>query len=78
MKGPDFYEFFSKHTDHLSDGVHPDSEGYEMMRELWAKTMFDNVYSVKSAETTVPVSEKKGFPATLILTDRSTFPMLCL
>jgi len=45
VHGPDFYEFFSKNTNLLSDdGVHPSFDGYEAMRKLWAETMYENVY----------------------------------
>ncbi|WP_028521043.1 GDSL-type esterase/lipase family protein [Ruminococcus flavefaciens] len=69
VKGPDFYEFFSKHTDHLADGVHPDGDGYEMMRELWAQTMYERVYSAETPQvttvpedTTEPAGEKMTLP----------------
>ena len=45
VKGPDFELFFRENPQYLSDdGVHPDSEGYEAMRKLWAETMYENVY----------------------------------
>jgi len=69
VKGPDFYEFFSKHTNHLADGVHPDGDGYEMMRELWAQTMYERVYSAEThqvttvpEDTTEPAGEKMTIP----------------
>ena len=46
IKGPDFYEFFKENPDLLSsDGVHPAENGYAEMRKLWAKTMYDAIYS---------------------------------
>ncbi len=45
IKGPDFYNFLKEHPEYLSsDGVHPSSEGYAAMRQLWAETMYENVY----------------------------------
>ncbi|MBE6856256.1 MAG: lysophospholipase [Ruminococcus sp.] len=49
VKGPDFDALFRENPDLLSgDGVHPSSEGYAEMRELWAKTMYENVYMAGS------------------------------
>lgn len=49
VKGPDFYEFFKNDNSGLSgDGVHPSSEGYDAMRQLWAKTMYETVYTAES------------------------------
>ena len=48
VKGPDFDAYLTEHTDWLSgDGVHPNSEGYEEMRRIWAETMYAEVYSKK-------------------------------
>ena len=45
VHGPDFDQFFRNNTWGLgNDGVHPNSEGYEAMRKLWAETMYENVY----------------------------------
>ncbi|MBR2283092.1 MAG: lysophospholipase [Ruminococcus sp.] len=45
VHGPDFDEFFREDPSGLSsDGVHPNSEGYDAMRQLWAQTMYENVY----------------------------------
>lgn len=52
VHGPDFYAYFSEHPDNLSDGVHPDSEGYEAMRKLWAETMYENVYKAQAQPST--------------------------
>lgn len=41
-KGPDFYEYFSKHPEELiggSDGVHPNEVGAASMNRLWAEAM---------------------------------------
>ncbi len=51
VKGPDFDAYFREHTSNLSDGVHPDSEGYEAMRQIWAETMYANVYKAQSGPT---------------------------
>ncbi len=46
VKGPDFDAFFRENPELLSgDGVHPSSEGYAAMRQLWADTMYANVYT---------------------------------
>lgn len=52
IQGPDFYEYFKEHSDMLSDGVHPTSEGYDAMRSMWAEVMYERVY--KNADITVP------------------------
>ncbi len=45
VKGPDFDAMFRENPELLSgDGVHPSSEGYAAMRELWAETMYNTVY----------------------------------
>lgn len=40
-KGPDFFEYFSKHPEELSasDGVHPAEKGAASMHRLWAEAM---------------------------------------
>ena len=46
IPGPDFDAILTEHTEYLSgDGVHPNSEGYEEMRRIWAETMYERVYS---------------------------------
>lgn len=50
IQGPDFYAFFEANPDLLGgDGVHPSSEGYDAMRQLWAETMYRNVYTAQAA-----------------------------
>ena len=52
VKGPDFETFFYENPDLLSsDGVHPSESGYSAMRELWAKTMYDEIYSAENVNT---------------------------
>ncbi len=52
IKGPDFYTFLKEHPEHLSsDGVHPSSEGYAAMRQLWAETMYENIYLATPGDT---------------------------
>ncbi len=54
LHGPDFYSFFKANPHYLSDdGVHPNFDGYEAMRQLWAETMYETVYtkSSQSAES---------------------------
>ncbi len=56
LHGPDFYQFFKENPNYLSsDGVHPSFEGYEAMRQLWAETMYEAVYTKSSqpAESSV-------------------------
>lgn len=54
IKGPDFETFFYENPDLLSsDGVHPSESGYAAMRELWAKTMYDEVYTAEGGNTTI-------------------------
>lgn len=49
IKGPDFETFFRENPDLLSsDGVHPADNGYAAMRQLWAETMYEKVYSADS------------------------------
>ncbi len=51
VKGPDFDAFLREHPEYLSgDGVHPSSEGYAAMRQLWADTMYANVYTSDSGD----------------------------
>ncbi len=46
LHGPDFYSFFKANPQYLSDdGVHPSFDGYEAMRQLWAETMYETVYT---------------------------------
>lgn len=52
IHGPDFYSFFRENPDYLSsDGVHPTSEGYDAMRQLWAETMYETVYKAETEDT---------------------------
>ncbi len=66
IKGPDFEAFFNEHPDGLSgDGVHPSSEGYDMMRQVWAQEMYKAVYEGGAAipartETSAPAAVKYG------------------
>ncbi|MBQ8435029.1 MAG: hypothetical protein IJX24_03340, partial [Oscillospiraceae bacterium] len=47
---------FRENPDLLSsDGVHPSSEGYDGMRQLWASVMYENVYTAASTEPVPPV-----------------------
>lgn len=49
IKGPDFNSLFREYPDLLSaDGVHPSSEGYDKMRQVWAETMYNEVYMAQS------------------------------
>ena len=54
IKGPDFNTIMQEHPEYLSnDGVHPNGEGYEEMRRIWAETMYQNVYTADSGSTSV-------------------------
>lgn len=51
IKGPDFEKLFYDNPELLSsDGVHPNSEGYSKMRELWAEIMYESVYKSSDAD----------------------------
>lgn len=56
VQGPDFQAMFEENPDYLSgDGVHPSDVGYAAMRETWAKTMYERVYTAEAAPgTTAP------------------------
>jgi len=59
VHGPDFDDFFKKNTWGLSaDGVHPNSEGYEAMKKLWAETMYENVYKKIGTQPQTPETVK--------------------
>ena len=46
IKGPDFWTFFQQNPGYMSSGdVHPTSDGYGHMRQLWAQNMIQNVYT---------------------------------
>ncbi len=48
LRGPDFYAYFEEHPEGLSaDGVHPNSDGYNEMRKLWAKQVCEEIYTAK-------------------------------
>lgn len=45
LHGPDFYSYFEEHPEGLSaDGVHPNADGYNDMRRLWAICVCDEIY----------------------------------
>lgn len=47
VKGPDLEAFFKENADTClsGDGVHPNEEGYDNLRRIWAETMYENVYT---------------------------------
>lgn len=48
VKGPDFYSYLQENPSYLSsDGVHPNSDGYNAMRILWAETMTEAIYQAE-------------------------------
>ncbi|MGN0648306.1 MAG: GDSL-type esterase/lipase family protein [Oscillospiraceae bacterium] len=52
VKGPDFYSIIEENPSYLSsDGVHPNSDGYNAMRKIWAETVYENIYKVESIPT---------------------------
>ena len=60
VQGPDFNAILAEHPEYLSgDGVHPNSEGYEEMRRIWAETMYERVYTA-SGETEQPDKNVRG------------------
>jgi len=57
IKGPDFYGIIEENPSYLSgDGVHPNSEGYNAMRKIWAETMAEAIYLAED----VPDAYKAG------------------
>lgn len=62
IKGPDFETFFKENPELLSgDGVHPATEGYTAMRQIWAETMYSLVYqSAGSDDDTVITGDVNG------------------
>ncbi len=55
IPGPDFDTHFRENPDHLSgDGVHPNDQGYAAMRQLWAETMYERVYTAEGMEPAIP------------------------
>lgn len=61
VHGPDFNEFFKENTWGLSgDGVHPNSEGYEAMKKLWAETIYKNVYTNAQFAAEPVITSVKG------------------
>lgn len=70
IKGPDFEAFFNEHPEGLSgDGVHPSSEGYDMMRQVWAQEMYKAVYEGGAA---VPAETPTEAPASVKYGDANT------
>lgn len=50
MKGPDFWTFFQKHQDLISDDdIHPTQTGFGAYRQQWANVMLKEVYEKKDA-----------------------------
>ncbi len=57
VEGPDFYTLLQKNPEYLSsDGVHPNSEGYDAMRQEWASVMYENVYKSESSQDGMAVT----------------------
>ena len=70
IHGPDFDEYFRENTWGLSsDGVHPNSEGYDGMRQLWAETMYANVYSKATAGANTSVKGDVNGDGVLTIAD---------
>jgi lysophospholipase L1-like esterase len=54
VKGPDLWSFFKNNPGYLSsDGVHPSTEGYVAMRQLWADTALESIYSGATETATI-------------------------
>lgn len=51
IPGPNFYSYFEEHPEQLADGVHPDTDGYDAMRRMWAETMYELVYTADTGRT---------------------------
>ena len=48
IKGPDFWTFFQKHQDLISDDdIHPTQMGFGAYRQQWANVMLATVYANK-------------------------------
>ena len=45
LTGPDLYTKFSGHASWFSDNLHPNSEGMDTLRSVWAQWAFNTVYS---------------------------------
>ncbi len=61
IQGPDFDAIMTEHPEYLSgDGVHPNSEGYEEMRRIWAETMYERVYATETPAQTVEKGDASG------------------
>lgn len=60
VKGPDLEAFFMENADSClsGDGVHPNEEGYDNLRRIWAEAMYENVYTAESSGTTEPPTDK--------------------
>ena len=70
IPGPDFETYFKENPDGLSgDGVHPNDVGYDAMRQLWAQTMYERVYTAEGGEVTSPESGDVNGDGTFDLTD---------
>ncbi|WP_010251596.1 dockerin type I domain-containing protein [Acetivibrio cellulolyticus] len=58
IKGPDFYTFFQNNPTLISsDNVHPSTEGYNAMREQWAKV----ILSIYENSTVTPTPSSPSF-----------------
>lgn len=56
VKGPDFYTIIQENPSYLSsDGVHPNSDGYNAMRKIWAETVYESIYMAETA-TVSPIA----------------------
>ncbi|MGD8399324.1 MAG: cellulose binding domain-containing protein [Bacillota bacterium] len=65
VPGPDLWSFFHNNPGYLSsDGVHPNTEGYAALRQIWADTMLATVYS-GTATTSPFVSSSINSTATI-------------
>ncbi len=45
VMGPDLYSAFKDHTEWMNDKLHPNKDGYEKLRAIWAQWALDNIYS---------------------------------
>jgi lysophospholipase L1-like esterase len=70
VQGPDFEAFFTEHPEYLSsDGVHPESTGYDEMRKLWAETMYENVYTAEENQPDVRIMGDVNFDGEFNISD---------
>lgn len=83
-KGPDFFEYFSKHPEELSsgDGVHPAEKGAQSMHRLWAEAVAPlykaGVTDEDKQQAEKPEENPEEKPAAVKLSARFAMPKVSL